>query len=152
LAGRDAGCREVGRQVGRGIAAGCSGRRPTGEQGLHLGWCQRGECLPDDGLISLDRRCQARRNLGLKRFLVGLKCLEIRLKLGARRLEALSGKAAGGNAIGGAWEREVVTRATGSAGELEVVSRPMEAFHVQRVYEGSGIGSFTRGSIPSSES
>ena len=37
----------------------------------------------------------------------------------------------------------------GTAGEREIVDR---AFRVQPVYVGSGIGSFTRGSIPSCES
>src|SRR5271157_4901056 len=102
-------------------------------------------------------------DLGLKRFLVGLKCLEIRLNLGARRLEALPGNVTRGNATGSnasrsAGEREAGTRATGTArtaGERQTVTRPvctLRAFRVQRVYVGSGIGSFTGGSIPSCES
>ena len=83
LAGRDAGRGEVGHQVGSGITAGGSARRPAGVQGLHLGWGQLGKRLPDDVLIGLDRRCQARRNLGLECLLVGVKGLEIGLKLGA---------------------------------------------------------------------
>jgi hypothetical protein len=69
-------------------------------------------------MICLDRGCQARRNLGLKRFLVSLKGLEIRLKLGARRLEVLIGNATRRNATGGAGDREAVIRAAG-AGERE---------------------------------
>ncbi len=137
--GRDAGRREVGRQVGRGITAGGSALRPTGVQGLPLSGSQRGERLPDDGPIGLDRRGQARRNLSLERFLVVLKGLEIGLKLGARLRERVTGET---------W----TTQALGSAMEIEGVRSSRSAFQVEGVHVRSRTGSCTRGSVPPWES